>query len=170
MLWLVYTFESFGTRSLYEHVKAVAVKYLSDKGLCWHIATHSVCNFDTLLVQVLFLYAALLRSERRSERRTTASIVYLLSSVDRIVCFCEAQSGLCYFLETLIFLGCPHWILFKACWLSEKHILAKPLSKVFAHFLLFKETWQISILLFCLSCERHVYTHSSLLTYTFSCI
>lgn len=27
------------------------------------------------------------------------SVVYLWWSVDRIMCFCEAQSGLCYFLE-----------------------------------------------------------------------
>lgn len=46
-----------------------------------------MCNFNALFPWVLFLYAGLLRSEGR----TTESAVYLLWSVHRIMCFCEAE-------------------------------------------------------------------------------
>ena len=56
-------------------IKAGADKYLNEKGLCCeYIATQAMCNFDVLFAKVLFLYAALLRSEGR----TTESVVYLL--------------------------------------------------------------------------------------------
>lgn len=82
-------------------IKAGVDTSLNKKGffVCGHTATtfpQAICNFEPLLVGDLFLQTAVLL---RSEGRTTESAVYLLWRVDGMICFCEAQSGLCCFLE-----------------------------------------------------------------------
>ena len=72
---------------LHHGLQKYCLNCLSEKGLCLWIYR--------LIVQVVFPHSA----SFRSEGRTAESVVYLWWSVDRIMCFCEAQSGLCYFLE-----------------------------------------------------------------------
>lgn len=132
------------------------------------VDTQAMCNFDALLDRVLFLYAAL----SRSEGRTTESVVYLLWSVDRIMCFCEAQSGLCYFLETLMLLACCIQDVVSGLLTFRKKYFGQNLSDAFSFFMLKKETWRISLLLFYLCCEPGIMCIQILvsLPYTFSCI
>lgn len=73
--------------------------------VCVDILLHSVHRRYATLMYCWFRFCSF-RLPSWGLRAGRQSVVYLLWSVDRMICFCEAQSGLCCFLgqrERLLF-------------------------------------------------------------------